>query len=111
MNSNERLMNFMHLHNSCTRNGHYFIPSNKTGTVHNERMLPHTVINTFKTFMGGKKLKHSEKCLWRPNDDCFHNYGIKLITGKLVLPFGASPFLFIFVALSFFVALFALFQA
>ena len=43
------LMNFMHFHNFRTRNGDYHIPLIKTGNAHEEKMLPPTIINIFKS--------------------------------------------------------------
>ena len=48
MKGNQKIMNFMHFHNSCTRNGDLFIFSIKTENDHKQKMLPHTIINTFK---------------------------------------------------------------
>ena len=48
MNSNEKLMNFMHTHKSCTHNGDHFIFLIKTGNANEVRMLSQTIINTFK---------------------------------------------------------------
>ena len=42
---------------------------------------------------------------------CFHNHRNKLFRGKLILGFGAAPFVFIFVVLHSLAALFALFPA
>ena len=48
MNRNEKLINLLHFHNSCTRNGDHLILSIKTGNAHKQIMLPQTIINTFK---------------------------------------------------------------
>ena len=47
-------------------------------------------------------LKHSQKLWEQPNGGCFHNYRIKLFSGKPILGFRAAPFPFIFVVLKFF---------
>ena len=45
---------------SCTHNGDHLILSIKTDNAHKERMLSHTIINTFKK-CERKGLKHSQK--------------------------------------------------
>ena len=40
------LMNFMHFHNSCTRNCDHRILLIKTANAHKQRMLPQIIINT-----------------------------------------------------------------
>ena len=47
----------IHFHNSCTRNGDYFVLSIKTANAHNERMQSQTAIDTFKK-CEAERLKH-----------------------------------------------------
>ena len=43
----------MHKHNCCTCNGNNLNLFIKTGNGHKERMLPQTIVNTFKECEGG----------------------------------------------------------
>ena len=45
VNSNEKLMLFVYMHNSCTRNADHLSLSIKTGNVDKERMLSQTIIH------------------------------------------------------------------
>ena len=60
MNTNQKLVNFMHFHNLCTPNNDHFILLIKTGNAREERILPQTTINTFKS-VRGEGLKSSQK--------------------------------------------------
>ena len=60
MSSNEKLINFMHFLNSCTRNGDRLVFLIKTGNAYKERILPQTIINTFEK-CERKGLKNSQK--------------------------------------------------
>ena len=52
MNSNEKLMNFTHFYNSCTRNGDLFILLIKTGNTLKQRILPQLSLTLFKSVKG-----------------------------------------------------------
>ena len=86
MSNSEKLMNFMHFHNSCTRNCDRHILLIMTGNAHKESCykLLLTLVRLIKMVVGG----------------CFHNYRNKLSNDKPIFRCGAAPFLFILVALS-----------
>ena len=48
MNNDEKLISFMHFHNSCTRRGDHPGILINTSDAHKQRMLPQARINTFK---------------------------------------------------------------
>ena len=48
MNSNDKLMFFMHFLKVCTGNGDHFILLMKTGNALKERMLSQTITNAFE---------------------------------------------------------------
>ena len=45
---NDKIVFFMHIHNSCTRDDDHLIFLIKTDDAHKGRILPPTTINTFK---------------------------------------------------------------
>ena len=55
MNRKEEIVFFMHIHNSCTRNGDHPTPLIKTGNAHKNGMLSQTIIHTFRSFEGGRR--------------------------------------------------------
>ena len=52
MNSNKKLIVFMHFHNSCARNDGHFTLLIKTGIAHKERTLSQAIRNSFKKCEG-----------------------------------------------------------
>ena len=95
VSSSENLMNFMHFHNSSTRNCDHRILLIMTGNAHKESC--HKLSLILVREHGLKKIK----------TDCSGKMMValtikekNLFNGKLIFPIGASPFLFIFVVLS-----------
>ena len=52
MNNNKKLIPFISLHNSCARYGNHLILLIKIGNGHKEKMLSHSIFNSFKKCEG-----------------------------------------------------------
>ena len=73
---------------SYSLNGDNLIFLIKTDNAHKERTLLPTIINTFEKCKGeGREVETESK----RDDDCFHNYRNKLLSGKLIQQFGTVP--------------------
>ena len=89
-------MRFMHFHNSCTQNCDHHILFIMTGNAHKQsyhKLLSLTLVrehglHIIKTDCSGKMVV------------AFTIKEKNVFNGKLILPIGAAPFLFIFVVLS-----------
>ena len=54
MNRKEKLITFMHFHNPCTCDGDHLILLINTGNAHKGRVLPQTIVDTFKKCKGAR---------------------------------------------------------